>query len=150
MNDDEVLIKTVCLSINPVNYKTRKNNSMTQKTRNIINWVLAGLVAFIFIGSAASKLTADAAMVKQAADNGLNAATMAILGIIEIISVLLFLYPRTGVLGTLLLAAYMGGAIATHLQHSLPLAAPVGIAAFVWVVAVIRFPELTKRILGKT
>jgi DoxX-like family len=122
---------------------------MTAKTKNIVNWVLAGLVAFIFIASAISKFTADAAMIKQAADNGLDAATMKILGVIEIISVLLFLYPRTGVLGTLLLAAYMGGAIATHLQHNLLIAAPAGTAAFVWIVAVIRFPELTHRILGK-
>lgn len=122
---------------------------MTTKTKNIIGWVLAGLVAFIFIGSAISKFTADAAMIKQAADNGLDSYKMHILGVIEIISVLLFLYPRTGVLGSLLLVAYMGGAIATHLQHNISVTAPVAIAAFVWIVAVVRFPELTHRILGK-
>lgn len=116
---------------------------MTPKIKIIIHWVLAGLVAFVFIGSATSKFTADAAMLQQAASNGLGASKMQIFGAIEILSAFLFLYPRTGVLGTLLLVAYMGGAIATHLQHDLPLAAPVAIAAFVWIVGVLRFHELT-------
>jgi uncharacterized membrane protein len=121
---------------------------MTQKTRNIINWVLAGLVAFIFVGSAIGKLTADAKGVAESAAMGLSASAMTALAIIELVAVALFLYPRTGVLGSLLLVAYMGGAIATHLQHSLPLAAPIAISAFVWIAAVVRFPELTSRIVG--
>jgi DoxX-like family len=121
---------------------------MTQKTRTIINWVLAGLVAFIFIGSAVGKLTADAKGLAESAAMGLSASAMTALAIIELLSIALFLYPRTGVLGSLLLVAYMGGAIATHLQHGLPLVAPCAISAFVWIAAVVRFPELTSRILG--
>jgi DoxX-like family len=120
---------------------------MTTKTRNIINWVLAGLVAFIFIGSAISKLTANAEALAGAAKFGLSAGTYTILGIIELIAVALFLYPRTGILGTLLLVAYMGGAISTHVEFAQPLMAPIAISAFVWIVAVVRFPELTNRIL---
>jgi DoxX-like family len=122
---------------------------MTQKTRNIINWVSAGLVAFIFTGSAIGKLTADAKGVAESAAMGLSAGTMTALAIIELLAVSLFLYPRTGILGSLLLAAYMGGAIATHLQHGLPLAAPIAISAFVWIAAAVRFPELTSRIIAK-
>jgi hypothetical protein len=121
---------------------------MTKKTRNIINWVLAGLVAFIFIGSAFSKLTANAEALEAAAKFGLNASSYTALGIIELVAIALFLYPRTGVLGTLLLVAYMGGAIATHLEHAQPLMAPIIISAFVWIASVVRFPELTKRISG--
>jgi hypothetical protein len=46
-------------------------------------------------------------------------------------------------LGTLLLVAYMGGAIATHVQHGLPIFAPVMFAVYV------RFPQLTNSILNK-
>ncbi len=122
---------------------------MTTKTKNIINWVLAGLVAFIFVGSAISKLTANAEALANAAKIGLSASTFSILGIIELIAVGLFLYPRTGVLGTLLLVAYMGGAICTHLEFAQPIIAPLAIAVFVWIAAIVRFPELTKRILNK-
>jgi DoxX-like family len=122
---------------------------MTSKTRNIINWVLAGLVAFIFIGSAVSKLTADTEALAAAAKFGLSPSTYSILGIIELIAVALFLYPRTGILGTLLLVAYMGGAISTHVEHAQPIMAPIAISAFVWIASVVRFPELTNRFLGK-
>jgi DoxX-like family len=122
---------------------------MTTKTINIINWVLAGLVAFIFIGSAYSKLTANADALKMGAGFGISANSFTALGIIEIISAILFLVPRTAVLGTLLLVAYMGGAIATHLEHGQPLLAPCMISAFVWIVAIVRLPELRSRLFGK-
>jgi lysylphosphatidylglycerol synthetase-like protein (DUF2156 family) len=122
---------------------------MTTKTRNIINWALAGAVALIFVGSAISKLTSNTEALAAAAKFGLSSTTYTILGIVELFSIALFLYPRTGILGSLLLVAYMGGAISTHVEFAQPLAAPIAISAFVWIVAVVRFPELTKRILNK-
>ncbi len=123
---------------------------MSDKTKNIISWVLAGLVAFIFLGSAISKFTADEEALKMASTFGLDAKANFNLGLIEIVCVVLFFIPRTGILGTLLLSAYMGGAIATHLEHGVPVIAPCIIQAFVWIAAFVRFPELSKRILGKS
>jgi uncharacterized membrane protein YphA (DoxX/SURF4 family) len=122
---------------------------MNSKTKNIVNWVLAGLVAFIFIGSAFGKLSANAEALKMAEGFGLNATSYMYLGIIELIAVLLFLIPRTSIIGSLLLIAYMGGAIATHLEHAQPLMAPIIISIFVWIVSFVRNPELSKRALGK-
>jgi hypothetical protein len=122
---------------------------MKTKTRNTINWVLAGLTALIFIGSAAGKFSGSADAVKMATDFGISAGSFTFLGVVELIAVILFVIPRTGILGTLLLAAYMGGAIASHLEHNLSIVAPAAISAFVWIVAVVRFPELTQRIMGK-
>jgi DoxX-like family len=122
---------------------------MKQKSRIITNWVLAALVGFIFIGSAIMKLTGGADGLKMASDIGLSPSAFKAVGIVELISIILFLIPRTGVLGTLLLASYMGGAIATHLTHGLSIIAPVAIAAFVYIVGAVRFPELRTRLLGK-
>jgi hypothetical protein len=124
-----------------------KLKTMSDKLKKIIYWVLTGLVAFVFVGSALGKLTADADALKMAEGFGLNAQNYAILGVIEIISIILFIIPRTGVLGTLLLAAYMGGAIATHLEHGQSIIAPCVIQTFLWIVAVYRFPELKSRLL---
>ena len=121
---------------------------MSEKTSKIIYWVLTGLVAFVFLGSAVGKFTANADALKMAENFGLNASSYTILGVVELIAVILFIIPRTGVLGTLLLAAYMGGAIATHLEHGDSVLAPCVVQAFVWIVAVYRFPELKTRILG--
>lgn len=121
---------------------------MTAKTKKIIYWVLTGLVAFVFIGSAIGKLTANDQALQMAEGFGLNAQSYTMLGVVEIVSALLFIYPRTGIIGTLLLAAYMGGAIATHLEHGQSVIAPCIIQAFVWMVALYRFPELQTRILN--
>ncbi|MES2372157.1 MAG: DoxX family protein [Bacteroidota bacterium] len=119
---------------------------MTQKARNIIGWTLTGILAFVFISSAFMKLTGSEEVVKGAASIGLTPGAMQLIGIIEIGSILLFIFPRTGLLGTLLLAAYLGGAIVTLLEHGQPFLMPVIIQAILWITAVIRFPELSKRL----
>ena len=39
-----------------------------------------------------------------------------ILGVIELACVIVYLYPRTAVLGAILIAGYLGGATATHVR----------------------------------
>ncbi len=123
---------------------------MTDKTKKIINWVLTGLVALIFIGSAMGKFFANAETLTMVQSMGLDASTYKLIGVVELVSIALFIFPRTGILGTLLLAAYMGGAIATHLEHAQSIIAPCVIQAFLWIVAVVRFPELKQRLLGNS
>jgi hypothetical protein len=121
---------------------------MTTKTKNIINWSLTGVVGFIFVGSAMSKFFGADETLQMVKSLGMSAETFKILGLIELLSVILLIIPRTGIVGTLLLAAYMGGAIATHLTHGLSLFVPVFIEVLIWVAAFFRFPELKKRLLG--
>ena len=58
------------------------------------------------------------------------------IGVIELVCVVLYLVPRTAVLGALLLTGYLGGAIATHVRIGNPLFShilfPVYVALFVW------------------
>jgi hypothetical protein len=122
---------------------------MSEKTKKIIYWILTGLVAFVFVGSAIGKFTADAKALEMAKAMGLDANTYKLLAIIELVSVLLFIIPRTGIIGTLLLVAYMGGAIATHLQHDQSILAPCVIQSFLWAVAFYRFPELSNSLRNK-
>ena len=118
-------------------------------TKKITYWALTGLVSFVFIASSIGKLTANPEAVKMGAEFGINSSAYFTLGLIELVSVILFIIPRTGIIGTLLLAAYMGGAIATHLEHGESVIAPCVIQAVLWMVAVYRFPELRTRILTK-
>lgn len=120
----------------------------SEKTKRIIYWALTGLVAFVFLGSAAGKLSANEDAIKMAADFGLDAKTYTFLGILELLSVILFIIPRTGIIGTLLLAAYMGGAIATHLEHGISIVAPCIVQTFMLLVAFYRFPELRSKLLN--
>lgn len=77
---------------------------------------------------------------------GIDANTYRLIGLVEILALLLFIVPRTGVMGSLLLIAYMGGAIVTHLQHQQPVGMAITIQALVWITAVVRFPELRQRL----
>ena len=57
-------------------------------------------------------------------------------------SALLFLVPLTHSLGLLLLSAYMGGAIVTHMQHGESYIAQSVILALIWVTGFLRHSEL--------
>ncbi|WP_462267342.1 DoxX family protein [Mucilaginibacter sp.] len=121
---------------------------MSPKIRNIIGWVLTAVLAFIFISSAYMKLAGGAKAIESATGLGISADAFRMLGVVEIVSLILFIIPRTGLLGTLLLAAYLGGAIATHLEHHQSIMAPVIIQCVLWITATIRFPELSRRLMG--
>ncbi len=125
----------------------KKLKEMSQKTIGIIGWILTALVGSMLLMSAFMKLTLSEMAVEQAAAAGFSSETYRLIGVVELFSLLLFLFPRTGVLGTLLLAAYLGGAIATHLQHQESFLMPAIIQAVLWIAAVLRFPELKQRIL---
>jgi hypothetical protein len=122
---------------------------MTIKTKTTISLILTILVSALFIFSAVGKMAGTKEVIEGAKAMGLTPATMRNIGIIELIITLLFASNRTGVIGGVLLLAYMGGAIATHLEHGQSIVAPIAIAVFVGIVALFRFPELTLRILKK-
>ena len=119
---------------------------MSQKAIKITGWTLTIILALVFTMSAFMKLTQNETALAQASSFGIDATTYQFIGIIEIISLILFIVPRTGILGTLLLVAYLGGAIVTHLQHQQPIAMAVIFQTLLWITAFIRFPELKQRI----
>lgn len=123
---------------------------MTPKTRNIIGWVFTVLITLLLVFTAILKIKGGDEMAKNVTAMGLTMDTVRVIGIVELICALLFIIPRTSVLGTLLVAAYMGGAIATHVQHQLPITVPVIVECLVFISAAIRFPELTRRLRGNT
>lgn len=119
---------------------------MSQKAIKITGWTLTIILGLLFTMSALMKVTQNETAVAQASSIGLDATTYQFIGVIEIISLILFIIPRTGILGTLLLIAYLGGAIVTHLQHQEPIAVAVSIQILLWVTAFVRFPELKQRL----
>jgi len=121
---------------------------MNQETNKIVSWVLAGLVAFALVGSGMVKLSGGEQAAEMAKGLGGSGHVM-LLGILELVIALIWLIPRTGIIGTLLAAAYMGGAIAVHFIGNQPVMIPVVIQMLIWIAAAMRFPELTKRLMNK-
>lgn len=120
---------------------------MSQKTIKIIGWALTAVLGILLTMSAFMKIAQSEEALGQAALVGIDAPTYLFIGIIELISLTLFVVPRTGVLGTLLLVAYLGGAIVTHLEHDQPVTMAVSVQVLLWTAAIIRFPELRIRLL---
>jgi hypothetical protein len=54
------------------------------------------------------------------------------LGIVEIACAVIYLIPRTAVLGGILLAGYLGGAIATHARVGQPFVIPAVLGVVFW------------------
>lgn len=77
---------------------------------------------------------------------------MPLVGTILLICVLLYVIPRTSVLGAILLTGYLGGAVASHVRVSNPLFShtlfPIYVAIFVWLGLYLR-DQRVKAIISK-
>lgn len=118
---------------------------MSPRARRRIGWGMAGVVFLLLAASALDKLSGSAHSVEMTTSFGIAPATYRVLGIVELASAALFLVPRTTAMGLLLLTAYLGGAIATHLQHGQSIVFPAAIQAWVWGTALVRLPNLFSR-----
>src|ERR1051325_9778551 len=67
-------------------------------------------------------------------DFGYNENVLLGLGIVELVCTAIYLFPRTAVLGAILLTGYLGGATATHVRVGDPsFFGPILFGALVWV-----------------
>lgn len=89
---------------------------MTSKTRNIISIVIGALASIMVLMSAFMKLSGNAEMMAGLTAGGFG-PYIKLFGLIEVISLILFFYPRTYKIGFYLLCCYLGGALATELSH---------------------------------
>ena len=119
---------------------------MSQKKIKTLGWILTIIIGLLFALSAFLKLTQNEAALSQASSMGISAENYLIIGVVELVSLVLFIIPRTGIIGGLLLIAYMGGAIASHLGHQQPVAMAVIIQVLLWITIALRFPEVLQRL----
>ena len=99
------------------------------------------LLSFILVGSATAKLLHLAPVVSGMAVLGFSHAKLFLIAILEIVSALLFAYPRKRNVGLLMVSAYLGGAIAVHVGHDqLPLQ-PAFVLALIWLGVWLRYPQ---------
>ncbi len=84
---------------------------------------LTVLVALFLAMDSAGKLLVPALMIANSPPLGLpaEAGFYRVTGGILAVCVALYLYPRTAILGAVLLTGYLGGAIATHARVGSPL-----------------------------
>ena len=104
--------------------------------------VITIVVSLLFFFSAAMKFVGGAAVKEGMAHLGLPESMIIPLGILELACAVVFLIPATSVLGAILLAGYMGGAICTHWRVGDPFVGQIAIALVIWLAIYLREPRL--------
>lgn len=97
----------------------------------IVSW-LPGL--FLLLDGVA-KLFKPAPVIEGTVKLGYSESVIIPLGIVLIVCTVLYLIPRTAVLGAILLTGYLGGAVATHVRAAdgiFPVVFAVSFGALLW------------------
>jgi hypothetical protein len=92
------------------------------------------------------KLIKERHVLQSAAQLGYSTESMVAIGTLLLACTLVYVIPRTAVLGALLLTAYLGGAVATQVRVGNPLFEcifPVIFGVLVWAGLFLREPHLS-------
>jgi len=125
----------------------KKNIMKNILSRKNIGWVLTIILSCILLFSAYGKLAQTDRIVEMLDSNNLL-DWITILGIGELVSLIIFVIPKTMRFGTLLLSAYFGGAIVFHMAHPIPgpetegFLVPVILLVLIWITSWVRGLDL--------
>jgi hypothetical protein len=99
-----------------------------------IGWLFSIGAISILLMSARWKLTSAPFYVKEWGRIGWDPTALPLIATIQLTCAVLYLIPRTSVLGTVLLTGYLGGAISqyTRLGEPYPVLVPLSTALFAW------------------
>lgn len=94
--------------------------------------VISVLASLMFLMSGFLKLKGGPEIAEGFAHLGLPLSMVVPLAILELTCVVIYLIPVTSVLGAILLAGYVGGAICTHWRVGDPFVVQTLLGIFVW------------------
>lgn len=113
-----------------------KTENLPSKKAHRIGWGLSGFAILFLLFDSVGKFLKPEEVIKGTVDLGYPGTILTSLGIILLVSTLLYAFPRTAFFGALLLTGYLGGAIATHVRVGNPLFShvlfPIYLALFIW------------------
>lgn len=107
--------------------------------------IASALVVLLMVFDGTSKVMKVPAVIKAAAELKFSTAQIVGIGTLLLICTLIYVIPRTSVLGAILLTGYLGGAIVTQIHAGMPmvmLALPIAVGIFAWGGLFLRDPEL--------
>ncbi len=115
--------------------------------------IMGALVILFMLMDSIMKLIPNDIVTKGTVELGYQAHHIPVLGVLGLISIVLFIIPRTQILGAILLTGYFGGAIATHVRLDNPMFShilfPVYLGVLAWGSLWLKNETLRKLIAGK-
>jgi DoxX-like family len=107
---------------------------------------ITALVVLFMLFDSITKLMRVGAVVKACEQFGYPVSLISVIGIILLACVVIYIIPRTSVLGALLLTGYLGGAVEANLRVGHPLFSetlfPVYFAVLIWAGLLLREQRL--------
>jgi uncharacterized membrane protein YphA (DoxX/SURF4 family) len=94
--------------------------------------ILSTLPVLMLIFSAVMKFVKPPSFAEGMTKLGIPESLATGLGVLELACVILYVIPRTAVLGAILLTGYLGGAILTHLRVGDNFIGPIVFGVFIW------------------
>jgi hypothetical protein len=122
------------------------------KLRRWAGRIMSALPALFLLVDGAMKLVKPEPVVKATVELGYAETVILPLGIVLLVCTILYLIPRTAVLGVILLTGYLGGAVATHVRAGhgpFEILFPVVFGALLWGGLVLRDDRVRTLILRK-
>jgi hypothetical protein len=94
--------------------------------------ILSALPIVMLLGSGVAKVLKLEPVLKEFGRFGYVEELVLPVGVVEIACTLIYLWPRTAVLGAILLTGYLGGATATHVRIGDPFVPPIIFGVVAW------------------
>lgn len=111
------------------------SSTSVSKTTHWASYALSGLAVAFLIFDTVIKLAQESHAMEATLGLGYRADQVLGLGLVELVCLVLYVFPRTATLGAVLMTGYLGGAIATHVRNGsepFSLIFPVIIGALLW------------------
>ena len=108
--------------------------------------IVGSLPALFMLLDAVMKLVKPAFVVEATVQLGYPEAVIVPLGVVLAASTILYLIPRTAILGAILLTGYLGGAVATHVRVGGPtfsIIFPIIFGILIWGGLYLRDPRVS-------
>ena len=96
-------------------------SASVSKTRRWASYVLSALPVLFLLFDAGAKIAKAPFVIEGTVKVGYPESSIVGMGYTLLVCAILYVIPQTSVLGAILLTAYLGGAVATHVRISDPL-----------------------------
>jgi len=126
---------TTTARLNTETQPVRSTESLISNKRLWAGRMMSGLPTLFLLVDGSMKLYKPRAVVEATVQMGYPESAIVGLGVALLLSTLLYLLPRTAILGVILLTGYLGGAVASQVRvsaMSFNIIFPVLIGALLW------------------
>lgn len=110
--------------------------------------IISGLCILFLLFDAIMKIIRESHSVEGTTQLGFSDSAVIPIGVVLLICTILYIIPRTAVIGAIFLTAYLGGATAIMVQAKLPIYFSITFGVLVWLGLYLRDARVRTLVLG--